>query len=90
VAESTLQFLQHNFIWGRVENVDRTNELLLDGNPQPPGFDERFLARVQACSIGYDRELKPIVRLSPALGGQITLYGKPASLDTRTARIPSA
>src|SRR6478736_5007040 len=29
LAESTLQFAEHNRVWGRIENVDRTSELLL-------------------------------------------------------------
>jgi hypothetical protein len=80
LAESTLRFLNHNFVWGRAENVDRTSELLLDGNPQPSGFEETFLARVQAYTIGYDRQFRFLPGPSPAVGGQITFYGKPASL----------
>src|SRR5215831_1636701 len=29
LAESTLRFAVRNHVWGRIENVDRTNELLL-------------------------------------------------------------
>src|SRR5437879_911697 len=36
--ESTLKFLSRNAVWTRIENVDRTNELLLGENPEPPGF----------------------------------------------------
>jgi hypothetical protein len=81
LAESTVRFAQHNYAWTRIENVDRTNELLLGDNPLPPGFDERFLARVQAYSFGYDREFNFIPHVSSALGGQYTLYAKPSSLD---------
>jgi hypothetical protein len=80
LLESTLQFRRRNWVWGRVENVDRTNELLLDGNPEPPGFVERFLARVQAYTLGYDRDLHVIPHLRVAPGGQITWYGVPDSL----------
>jgi len=80
LAESTLRFSQHNNIWGRIENVDRTTELLLNGSAEPPGFDESFLARVQAYTIGYDREFSRIPYLSTAIGGQLTLYGKPNAL----------
>ena len=80
LAESTLRLGRQNF-WGRVENVDRTNELLLGENPEPPGFEERFAARVQAYTIGYDHELGRVPHLSIALGGQLMLYGKPAFLD---------
>ncbi|HEY1939363.1 MAG TPA: hypothetical protein VGJ33_15650 [Candidatus Angelobacter sp.] len=80
LAESTLRFAQRNRIWGRVENVDRTNELLLGKQPEPPGFDENFLARIQAYTVGYDHEFPLIPALSTAFGGQVTFYGKPGFL----------
>jgi hypothetical protein len=80
LAESTLRFRQQNSVWGRIENVDRTNELLLDGSPEPPGFEERFLARVQAYTLGYDRDLHVIPHLAVAPGAQVTWYGVPGSL----------
>ena len=82
LAESTVRFAQHNYAWTRIENVDRTNELLLGNKLLPPGFDERFLARVQAYSFGYDREFNFVPHVSSALGGQYTLYAKPSSLDS--------
>jgi hypothetical protein len=81
LAESTLQFAANNHVWGRIENVDRTNELLLGKQPEPPGFDEEFLARIQAYTAGYDRDFRLIPGLATALGGQVTLYGKPAFLN---------
>jgi hypothetical protein len=77
LAESTLQFAQRNRVWGRIENVDRTSELLLGKQPEPPGFEENFLARIQAYTAGYDRDFPLIPGLSTALGAQVTLYGKP-------------
>jgi hypothetical protein len=82
LAESTLRFAKHNFAWTRIENVDRTNELLLGENPLPPNFEERFLGRVQAYSFGYDREFNFVPHIASALGAQYTLYAKPASLDS--------
>ena len=81
LAESTARFAYHNYAWTRIENVDRTNELLLGENPIPPGFQERFLARIQAYTFGYDHEWNFIRHLSTAFGGQYTLYTAPASLD---------
>lgn len=80
LAESTARFAKHNYAWTRIENVDRTNELLLGENPIPPGFQERFLARVQAYTFGYDHEWNFIPHISSALGGQYTIYSAPASL----------
>ncbi|MGB8131966.1 MAG: hypothetical protein WCG81_19430, partial [Candidatus Angelobacter sp.] len=77
LAESTLQFAQHNHVWTRIENVDRTSELLLGKHAEPPGFDERFLARIQAYTAGYDRDFPLVPGLSTALGAQVTFYGKP-------------
>jgi hypothetical protein len=77
LAESTLRFATTERVWGRIENVDRTTELLLGKQPEPPGFSERFLARVQAYTLGYDHEFHFIPGLATALGGQVTLYAKP-------------
>lgn len=77
LLESTLQFLHRNESWTRIENVDRTNELLAGEHPLPPGFGERYFARVQAYTAGYDRDVGHMPHLSTALGGQITFYGVP-------------
>ncbi len=81
LAESTLRFQTRNYVWGRFENVDKTNELLIGENPLPPGFQEHFLARVQAYTLGYDRDIDLVPHLRTAFGGQVTLYGKPAFLS---------
>jgi len=81
LAESTVRFAKHNYAWTRIENVDRTNDLLLGENPLPPGFEEKFLARVQAYTFGYDREFNFIPHVSSAFGGQYTLYTKPSFLN---------
>ncbi len=75
--ESTLQFLHRNFAWTRFENMDRTNELLVGENPLPPRFMERYFTRVQAYTVGYDREVGHIPHLSTAIGGQVMWYGVP-------------
>ncbi len=79
LAESTLR-IHRSSLWTRVENTDRTNELLLDGNPVPPAFEERYFTRVQAYTAGYDREIGHIPHLSTAVGGQLTWYGVPEAL----------
>lgn len=89
LGESTLRFAHRNYAWTRIENVDRTSELLLVGNPLPPGFQEHFLARVQAYTLGYDREFNLIPHISSALGGQVTLYSTPPSLDATYGSHPT-
>lgn len=81
LLESTLRFLSRNNVWTRIENVDRTNELLLGDGSSPAGFVERYFTRVQAYTFGYDRELGDIRHLSTALGGQVTFYATPATLS---------
>jgi hypothetical protein len=89
LLESTLKFLSRSHVWTRIENVDRTNELLVGENPLPPGFSERYFTRVQAYTTGYDREVGHIPYFSTAIGGQITWYGVPEVLkpiyDSRPA-----
>jgi hypothetical protein len=80
LLESTLQFLKKNSAWTRVENVDRSNNVLSGENPKPAGFGERYFTRVQAYTAGYDREVIRIPNLSGAAGGQLTWYGIPADL----------
>jgi hypothetical protein len=82
LLESTLKFASKNAVWTRIENVDRTNELLMGENPEPPGFSERFFTRVQAYTAGYDREFGHIPHLSTAIGGQLTWYGVPDTLKS--------
>ncbi|HEY1801495.1 MAG TPA: hypothetical protein VGG46_11230 [Terriglobales bacterium] len=81
LLESTLNFMSRNYAWTRIENVDRTNELLLGDNPEPPGFTEKYFTRVQAYTVGYDREVGNIPHLATAIGGQITWYGVPEALQ---------
>lgn len=80
LAESTLRFANTNYLWGRLENVDRTNELLLKNAPEPPTFQEAIIGRVKALTLGYDREFKFVPHLATAIGGQATFYATPDSL----------
>jgi hypothetical protein len=80
LAESTLRFADKNYVWTRIENVDRTNELLLDGNAPPPGFHEEPYARVQEYTVGYSRDIAKLGAWSMGIGGQVNLYGIPDKL----------
>ena len=88
LAEARLRFLERNAVWTRIENVDRSNELLLGGKPAPPDFEERFLARIQAYSIGYDRDVLVTARTRTAVGAQVTVYGVPAILQPTYGDVP--
>ena len=73
--ESTLRFKSRNYLWTRLENAGRSNELLVGENPLPPGFEEAPLTHVQAYTFGYDRDIPLIPHLASALGAQVTTYG---------------
>jgi hypothetical protein len=80
LLESTLHFANRNNLWTRIENVDRTNTLLLGEASEPANFKERYFTRVQAYTAGYDHELGQLPHLSTAVGGQITWYSVPDAL----------
>lgn len=81
LAESTLRFKERNYVWGRIENVDRTSELLPRGS-ELPGAAESIIGRVQAYTAGYERDLTLVPHLATGLGTQFTLYSTPASLQS--------
>ena len=73
--ESMVRFRTRNYAWTRIENVDRSNELLLGENPLPPDFQEQPIGRVQAYTFGYDRDVDLIPHVASAIGVQVTAYG---------------
>jgi hypothetical protein len=84
LAESTLRFANKNYVWGRIENVDRSNELL-----ELPIANDAFLARVQAYTLGYARDFHLIDRADTGLGAQVTLYEKPSFLKPEYGAHPA-
>jgi hypothetical protein len=73
--ESTARFRARNHAWTRIENAERSNELLLGESPLPLNFVERPIGRVQAYTLGYDRDFGLIPRVATAIGAQVTVYG---------------
>jgi hypothetical protein len=80
--ESTVNFREKNYAWMRLENAGRSNELLIGEHPLPPDFKEEPLTHVQAYTMGYDREMRLLPGLSSAIGGQVSLYGVGAPLES--------
>jgi hypothetical protein len=72
--ESLVRFVTRNSAYTRIENVDRSTELLLDGQAEPSGFEEEPAGRVQAYTFGYDRDFDFVPHVSSALGAQVTAY----------------
>ncbi len=79
--ESTLRFWKRNYVWTRIEDAERSNELMLGENPLPPGFEEKPIGRVAAYTFGYDRDFDFVPHLASAIGAQYTTYGVPGSLQ---------
>jgi hypothetical protein len=81
LAESTLRVRTRNAVWTRIENVDRSNELLLGENALPSNFQEAPVGRVQAYTFGYDHDFDIVPHLASAMGTQFTMYGVPSALQ---------
>ena len=80
LLESTLRLARRNYVWTRMEDADRTTELIHGEQPLPPGFVEAPAGKVQAYTFGYDRDLPLSQHFATALGAQATVYGVPAAL----------
>ena len=80
--ESTVRFRDSNYVWTRIENAERSNELILGENLLPPGFQERPIGRVQGYTLGYDHDVKLVPHLASAIGAQVTTYGVPNQLQS--------
>jgi hypothetical protein len=80
LLESTVRFRSKNYVWTRLENAERSNELILGEAPLPPGFVEQPIGMVQAYTLGYDRDFDLVPHLASAIGAQVTTYGVPDRL----------
>jgi hypothetical protein len=74
--EAALRIKDRQLLWTRIENTDRTTDLL--GASAPP--DESVVGRVQAYTGGYAHRVCRLGDGSAELGIQFTGYGVPASL----------
>ncbi len=81
LLESLLRFKTKNYVWTRIENAGRSNELLNGANPLPAGFEEKPIGHVAAYTFGYDRDVDLLPRLRTAIGAQVTAYGVPDVLQ---------
>jgi hypothetical protein len=91
LAEALLRFARSNYVWTRLEDAGRSNELLLTpGQALPAGFAESPIGHVAAYSFGYDHDiaLGPHVLVAP--GAQFTVYRTPSALRTTYGATPTA
>jgi hypothetical protein len=80
-AESTVNFLEKNYLYTRLELVDK-NELLRASDRTLLGIkDDHPSFRVGAYTFGGARDFWNTKRLSMAIGSDLTFYSKPAVLD---------
>jgi len=90
LAEARLKFLTKNYVWTRIENAARTNELeLTPGAPLPAGFEEQGVGHVAAFSFGYDRDFAAGPHLLLAPGTQISFYLTPDALKSIYGATPT-
>jgi hypothetical protein len=93
LAEALLRFASTNYLWTRLEDAGRSNELLLTpGSPLPPSFTETPIGHVAAYTLGYDHDIPLGHHILAAPGAQLTLYRTPQALrplygDTPTAEV---
>jgi hypothetical protein len=81
VAESTINFLDRNYLYTRLELVDKNN-LLRDEDRIKLGITEHHPSfRIGAYTLGGSREIWNTQRASLAIGGDFTFYSKPTTLD---------
>jgi hypothetical protein len=90
-AEATVNFLDKNYAYTRLELVDR-EELLGHDELHRLGFgeDARPQFRVGAYTFGAARDVWQTNDWSIALGGDLTLYSKPEALDALYGRDPKS
>jgi hypothetical protein len=79
LLESTLH-TGPNWYWIRAENTDKDSTLLYDESPFVLLIDEQRLARVQAYTAGYERDLPLNKFFHTGVGGQFTLFHAPPLL----------
>src|SRR5437588_9124772 len=80
-AESTVNFLDKNYFYTRVELVDK-NELLRPSDRALLGIKQTHPSfRIGAYTFGGVRDLWNADKVSLAIGSDLTLYSKPSILD---------
>lgn len=82
VAESTVNFIDRNYVYTRLELVDK-NQLLRDDDRLRLGITSHHPSfRIGAYTFGGARDLWASEKLRVALGSDVTFYSKPAMLDS--------
>jgi hypothetical protein len=81
VGESTVNFLDKNYLYTRLELVDK-NALLRDEDRLLLGITDHHPSfRIAAYTFGGARDIWTKEKVSMAIGSDVTFYSKPAILD---------
>ena len=81
VTESTVNFLDKNYVYTRLELVDK-NALLRDADRALLGITDHHPSfRIGAYTFGGVRDFWTTQKLSMGIGSDVTFYSKPAILD---------
>jgi hypothetical protein len=81
VAESTVRFIDRNYVYTRLELVDK-NQLLRDSDRSLLGITDHHASfRIGAFTFGADRDFWTSERLTTAIGADLTFYSKPDALN---------
>ena len=81
-AESTVNFLDKNYVYTRLELVDK-DDLLRAVDRARLGITQNHPSfRIGAYTFGGARDIWTSNKLSFAVGSDVTLYSKPAALDS--------
>lgn len=81
-AESTVQFLDKNYLYTRLELVDKTGLLNRTERTSLGVTSSHPIFRIAAYTFGYSRDVWTTDKFNVALGTDMTLYSKPAVLDS--------
>ena len=80
-AESTVQFLDKNYLYTRLELVDK-DDLLRPSDRAVLGIVQHHpVFRIGAYTFGGARDVWNTNKVSLAIGGDVTFYSKPSILD---------
>jgi hypothetical protein len=91
LAEALLRFASTHYVWTRLENAGRSNELLLTpGMALPAKFAESPIGHVAAYTFGYDHDIALGPHLLAAPGAQVTAYRTPTALRATYGATPTA
>ncbi|HEY6187232.1 MAG TPA: hypothetical protein VIW80_06130 [Pyrinomonadaceae bacterium] len=82
LAESTVNFFDRNYLYTRLELVDK-HELLRDEDLKTLGLShaQHPQFRIGAYTLGVARDVWNTEKLSVAIGSDFTFYSKPPALD---------